>query len=54
MVQLCKIVPDGIVGFFPSYRFMEDMICKWNEMGILNDIMTHKVLFIESRDYKQT
>jgi len=51
LIDLAQIVPDGIVGFFPSYRFMEDVVFQWNEMGILNEIMNQKVLFIESRDY---
>ena len=54
LIDLCSLVPDGLVGFFPSYKFMEDVVFQWNEMGLLNDIMKHKVLFIESRDYIQT
>jgi DNA excision repair protein ERCC-2 len=26
LIDLAIIVPDGIVGFFPSYRFMEDVV----------------------------
>lgn len=33
--ELSGIVPDGMVCFFTSYRYMEHVIVKWNEMGIL-------------------
>jgi len=36
---MSSIVPDGIVVFFPSYMFMENIIMKWDEMGILQKIL---------------
>ena len=35
IVELAQIVPDGIVVFFTSYKYMENMILQWNEMKIL-------------------
>lgn len=35
MIELSGIVPDGMVCFFPSYKYMEHVVVKWNEMGIL-------------------
>ena len=35
IVELSQIVPDGIVCFFTSYKYMEHMIVQWNEMKIL-------------------
>jgi DNA excision repair protein ERCC-2 len=35
VVELSGIVPDGMVCFFTSYKYMEHIIVKWNEMGIL-------------------
>ena len=35
LVELSGIVPDGLVCFFTSYKYMEHVIVKWNEMGIL-------------------
>lgn len=32
------MVPDGIVGFFTSYLYMEEVIKTWNEMGILQKV----------------
>ena len=35
LVSLAAVVPDGIVCFFVSYRYMDAIIAKWHEMGIL-------------------
>lgn len=32
LVEFGKIVPDGIVAFFPSYLYMESIIAMWHEM----------------------
>jgi len=47
-------VPDGIVCFFPSYKYMEDVLLQWNQMGILDQISEYKLTFIESKDVNQT
>jgi len=31
-VEYSKIVPDGVVAFFPSYLYMESIVAAWNEM----------------------
>ena len=54
LIELCGIVPDGIVCFFPSYKYMEDVILQWNQMGILDQISEYKLMFIESKDVTQT
>ncbi|CAG8790514.1 18606_t:CDS:2, partial [Racocetra fulgida] len=32
LVEFSKIVPDGIVAFFPSYLYMESIVAMWNDM----------------------
>jgi len=32
LIEFGKIVPDGIVAFFPSYLYMESIIAMWHEM----------------------
>lgn len=32
LIEYCKVVPDGIVAFFPSYLYMEAIVAAWNEM----------------------
>ena len=36
VVELAAVVPDGLVCFFVSYRYMDQIVAKWNDMGILN------------------
>ena len=35
LVELAGAVPDGIVAFFVSYSYMDSIVSKWNDMGIL-------------------
>jgi DNA excision repair protein ERCC-2 len=35
LVELASVVPDGIVCFFVSYLYMDTIVSKWNDMGIL-------------------
>lgn len=35
LVSLAAVVPDGVVCFFVSYRYMDSIIAKWHDMGIL-------------------
>jgi DNA excision repair protein ERCC-2 len=50
LLEMAKIVPDGIVCFFPSYLYMESIIVMWNEMNLLNEILKYKLIFIETPD----
>jgi len=70
LVEYCKIVPDGIVAFFPSYLYMESIVAAWNDMvttyderraiikwyfqGILNEIWKNKLIFVETPDANET
>jgi hypothetical protein len=35
LVELAAAIPDGIVCFFVSYSYMDKIVSKWNDMGIL-------------------
>jgi DNA excision repair protein ERCC-2 len=48
--DLCKVAPDGIVCYFPSYKYMEDILTHWDGMDILDDILRYKLIFMESRN----
>jgi DNA excision repair protein ERCC-2 len=54
LVELACVVPDGMVCFFVSYLYMDQIITQWNNMNILNDIMEHKLIFIETQDVVET
>ena len=54
IIELSRIVPDGIVVFFPSYGYMKDLIVEWNQKGILEEILKNKLIFVETKDIAQT
>ena len=48
LVDMAAVTPDGMVCFFTSYRYMESVVSKWDEMGVLKKVLEHKLLFIET------
>ncbi|XP_078440069.1 RAD3-like DNA-binding helicase protein [Wolffia australiana] len=54
LLEMVAAVPDGVVCFFVSYSYMDTIINSWNEMGILQEIMQHKLIFIETQDVVET
>eukprot|EP00939_MAST-03C_sp_MAST-3C-sp1_P000728 g728.t1 len=54
LVSLVRIVPDGIVCFFTSYQYMETTVSKWKETGVLDRVLKHKLIFIETKDIVET
>ena len=54
LVGLAQSIPDGIVAFFVSYSYMENIISKWHDTGILREIMQHKLIFMETQDVVET
>eukprot|EP00877_Chromochloris_zofingiensis_P005022 jgi/Chrzof1/14520/Cz09g05250.t1 len=53
-VELAAVVPDGLVVFFVSYSYMDYVISKWHEMGVLDELMQHKLIFVETQDVMET
>ncbi|XP_003379641.1 TFIIH basal transcription factor complex helicase subunit [Trichinella spiralis] len=54
LLELSRIVPDGIVCFFTSYMYMENTVAFWYKQGIIDRIMKNKLLFIETQDIIET
>ncbi|KAK9840775.1 hypothetical protein WJX81_004020 [Elliptochloris bilobata] len=54
LVELAAAIPDGIVCFFVSYSYMDAIVSRWNDMGILKDLMAAKLVFIETVDVVET
>ncbi|KAJ5066044.1 general transcription and DNA repair factor iih helicase subunit xpd [Anaeramoeba ignava] len=50
LVDLAEIVPDGIICCFPSFKYMENIVHIWNQFGLLNKILEHKLIFSETED----
>ena len=49
VAELAAVVPDGLVVFFVSYSYMDYVISKWHDMGVLEEIMSCKLIFIETQ-----
>jgi DNA excision repair protein ERCC-2 len=54
LFEFAKITPDGIVVFFPSYLYMEQIISMWQGAGILDQIWNYKLLLVETPDAQET
>ena len=42
MVNICTVVPAGVVCFFPSYDYEEKVYTTWSEKGFLQRIESRK------------
>ena len=53
IIQLCTSIPDGTVVFFPSYRYLDDVIIAWKKrqqtFTIWDRLTTLKPTFTESK-----
>ncbi|CAJ0963862.1 unnamed protein product, partial [Mesorhabditis belari] len=54
VIDMAKIVPDGIVVFFTSYLYMQAVISLWYDQQVIDELMKHKLVFIETTDAKET
>ncbi|KAI3990955.1 hypothetical protein MKX01_026139 [Papaver californicum] len=54
LLEMVAAIPHGVICLFDSYSYMDGVVGRWNEMGILQDIMQHKLVFIETQDVVQT
>eukprot|EP00505_MAST-04D_sp_SCG-Rhode-Island_P001470 Stramenopile-MAST_4_protein_1470 len=53
LVELCGLVPKGLVVFFPSYGYQDTIIEHWKKSGTLARIGSRKSLFLEPRESSQ-
>ena len=49
LVELAKTVPDGLVCFFVSYLYMDTIVSKWHQLGLLKELSQQKLVFIETQ-----
>ena len=54
LVELAAVVPDGMVAFFTSYHYLESVIGVWYEQGVIDQLLRHKLVFIETPDAVET
>jgi Fanconi anemia group J protein len=48
VLQLVRVVPNGVLCFFPSYSIMEKLLGRWRRTGIYAQLAACKALFIEA------
>ncbi|KAI8881907.1 DNA repair helicase [Backusella circina FSU 941] len=53
IVNLCHVIPDGVVCFFPSFTYLEETHQRWTSTGMLDRIGKKKRLFKEPRESNQ-
>lgn len=44
LVDLATVIPDGIIAFFVSYSYMDKIVSKWDQMGVLQASVKHQNL----------
>ncbi|KNE62267.1 DNA repair helicase (rad3) [Allomyces macrogynus ATCC 38327] len=49
---IVRHVPQGVLGFFPSYGNMDGLLATWRQEGVLDRIAQSKVPFVEPKDKK--
>ncbi|KAK2952140.1 putative General transcription and DNA repair factor IIH helicase subunit XPD [Blattamonas nauphoetae] len=54
LIEVTRIVPDGVVAFFPSYSFLRSILQSWKEMGTLHQLYNNKLVFVETPDPIET
>lgn len=54
LLEICSIVPDGVCCFFPSYQYMEETIQAWDRLGLIQQLLQHKLVFLETKDVVET
>ena len=55
IATLCTTIPDGVVIFFPSYRYLDEVMLRWKKIipsidNIWTQITKRKPIFMESKD----
>jgi hypothetical protein len=54
LIDVAANTPDGICCFFTSYSYMEYVINEWDKSRILQRVMDHKLLYLETKDVVET
>ncbi len=54
LIDVASSVPDGVCAFFTSYSYMEAVLSKWDEWGIISKIFQYKLIFMETKDVLET
>eukprot|EP00871_Galdieria_phlegrea_P000853 jgi/Galph1/1769/GphlegSOOS_G436.1 len=53
LIDYCRVIPDGLLCFFPSYRLLESVTRRWHQSGCWKEIETQKQIFTEPTSYER-
>ena len=48
-LKVCQTVPNGVLLFLPSYRLMENLVNRWQNTGLYNELQSKKVVITEPK-----
>uniref|UniRef100_A0AC35TGP0 General transcription and DNA repair factor IIH helicase subunit XPD n=1 Tax=Rhabditophanes sp. KR3021 TaxID=114890 RepID=A0AC35TGP0_9BILA len=54
ILEIAQLVPDGMVVFFTSYGYMENVVGLWYDQRIIDELVKYKLLFVETQDARET
>jgi DNA excision repair protein ERCC-2 len=54
LLEFSRITPDGLVAFFPSYLYLETIVAMWSEQQLIEKLLQHKLVFVETPDTLET
>ena len=54
MAEMAAVVPDGMVCFFTSYDYMENVVSTWVNQGIMANVQKYKLVFFETQNHSET
>lgn len=46
MLDILKVIPDGVLVFFPSYKLVEKLVNRWKYTGQWKHLQAEKQLFV--------
>lgn len=49
ILNVARIVPDGLLVFFPSYPLLNQCVNLWQASGLWSDISRYKPIYVEPR-----
>ena len=49
LVNACAVVPGGVVVFFPSFKYADDVYARWVKTNAVGQLSKHKFVFREPR-----
>ncbi|XP_026755024.2 Fanconi anemia group J protein homolog isoform X2 [Galleria mellonella] len=52
ILLVCRVTPNGVLCFVPSYKVMDSLVKRWTETGIWNELDQLKHVFTESRNVR--